>query len=123
MVEPGAVFEIPGLLAEPPQAAYRFDPSPRKTRWVLVIAPLAHCVNPDQLTVTCVLLSAQTKYAADHDVLIFKGDAVVKDSIAQADLIFTLSKEDLLAARYRGTVLADTLKKVRAAVARFLEFV
>lgn len=123
MVEPGAVFEIPARLAEPPQAAYRHDPSHRETRWVLVIAPLAHCVNPDQFTVTCVLLSAQPEYAAEHDVLIFKGDGVAKDSIAQADLIFTLAKEDLLAGRYRGTVLADTLKKVRAAVARFLEFV
>ena len=41
---------------------------------------------------------------------------------AQADLLFTLAKSDLMSGRYRGTVLADTYLKVRAAVARFLEF-
>lgn len=121
MVEPGAVFEIPARLADPPQAAHRYDPTHRTTRWVLVIAPLAHCVDPDQLTVTCVLLSAQPEYAAEHDVLIYRGDAVVRDSIAQADLLFTLAKSDLLTGRYRGTVMTDTYLKVRAAVARFLE--
>jgi NaMN:DMB phosphoribosyltransferase len=70
-----------------------------------------------------VLLSSQLEYAAEHDVLIYAGECVLEDSIAQADLLFTLSKIDLDQSHYRGTVQADTLVKVRATVARFLGFV
>lgn len=122
MIEPGAVFEVAPRLAQPPQAVHRYDPAHRGSRWLLVVSPLAHCVDPQQLTVICVLLSAQPEYAADHDVLIYRGECVTRDSIAQCDLIFTLAKTDLEASRYRGTVQADTYLKVRAAVARYLEF-
>lgn len=123
MIEPGGVFEIPARLARPPQEAHRFNPAPRDSRWVLIISTPDQCSRREHETVLGVLLSAQTEFAAEHDVLIYAGECVQQDSIAQADLLFTLSKIDLDRSRYRGTVQADTLLKVRAAVARFLGFV
>ncbi|MEW5705150.1 MAG: type II toxin-antitoxin system PemK/MazF family toxin [Pseudomonadota bacterium] len=123
MIEPGAVFELPARLARPPQEPHRFDPAARESRWVLVVSTSDQCLAPGYLTVFAVLLSSQTEYAGENDVLIFAGEAVLRDSIAQADILFTLSKQDLGRARYRGTVSADTLKRVRAALARILGFV
>lgn len=123
MIESGAVFQIPPRLARPPQEAHRFNPAQRDSRWVVIISTPEQCLKPEHETVLGVLLSAQVEYAAEHDVLIYAGECVVEDSIAQADLLFTLSKIDLDKSRYRGTVQADTLKKVRATVARFLGFV
>jgi hypothetical protein len=120
VIEPGAVFDIPATLARPPQAAHRDNQPRRERRWVVVISSQAHCDDPSQLTVLAVLLSAQTEFGGDHDVTILRGEAVLRDSIAQGDLVFTLAKADLTAAHYRGTVLADTLIRVRAAVARVI---
>jgi len=123
VIEPGGVFQIPPRLARPPQEAHRFNPAPRESRWVLIISTPDQCLKPEHETVLGILLSSQLAYSAEHDVLIYAGECVLEDSIAQADLLFTLSKIDLDRSRYRGTVQADTLLKVRAAVARLLGFV
>ena len=78
MIEPGAVFEIPADLAEPPLV----------------------------------------EYAGRHDVLVIRPDGgVQRDSIAQVDLLFTLLKQDLTTDRYRGTLMSDTLRQIRAKLA------
>ena len=68
-----------------------------------------------------VLLSAQTEYAYRHDVLIRRPDGgIERDSIAQTDLVFVVEKVELTADRLRGTVMADTLRQVRAKLAETL---
>jgi mRNA-degrading endonuclease toxin of MazEF toxin-antitoxin module len=123
VIEPGAVFEVAQHLARPPAEAHRVDPPHRDARWVLVISTRDQCLDPAYLTVFAVLLSSQTEFAGADDVLVLAGEAVLRDSIAQADLVYTLSKLDLGRARYRGTVQEDTVRKIRAALARILGFV
>ena len=123
MIEPGSVFQVAPQLARPPQEAHRDDPAARQSRWVLVVSTERQCQAAAALTVFVVLLSEQVQYADEHDVLVLAGEGVVRDSIAQTDVVFTVSKLDLDRARYRGRVQADTLLKVRAALGRLLGFV
>jgi len=68
-----------------------------------------------------VLLSAQVECAGRNDVLVRRPDGgIQRDSIAQTDLVFVLDKVELTGARYRGTVLGDTLRQVRARIAETL---
>lgn len=114
MIEPGAVFEIPARLANPPQAVHRNDPVRRENRWVVVVDTEAHCLDPRHLTVFTVLLSSQVNMAGPEDVTVLALEGLPTDSIAQTDLVFTLAKSDLPSARYRTTVQADTLFQIRA---------
>jgi mRNA-degrading endonuclease toxin of MazEF toxin-antitoxin module len=115
VIEPGAVFEIPAPLADPPQR--RHDPNApiREHRWVLVVSNKADCRDRYQETVVVVLLSAKTEYAHRHDVLIRRPDGgLSRDSIAQTDLVFVVEKAELTPGRHRGSVMADTLRQVRS---------
>lgn len=121
MIEPGAVFEIPAQLADPPQRARHPNAPARDHRWVLVVSNKADCRDRSQETVITVLLSAQTEYWHRHDVLIRRPDGgIVRDSIAQTDVLFIVMKVELTTDRQRGTVMADTLRQVRAKLAETL---
>lgn len=118
MIEPGAVFEIPAPLADPPQRARDPNAPTREHRWVLVVSNKADCRDRYQETVVVIPLSAQTQYAHRHDVLIRRPDGgIVRDSIAQTDLVFIVEKAELADNRARGTVMADTIRQVRAKLA------
>jgi hypothetical protein len=81
----------------------------------------ADCRDRHQETVTVVLLSAQTDYQGRHDVLIRRPDGgVERDSIAQTDLVLTILRDQLSDDRFRGIVLRDTLRQVRAKLAETL---
>jgi hypothetical protein len=114
VIEPGAVFEIPARLANPPQAAHRHDPARRESRWVVVVDTEAHCLDPRHLTVFTVLLSSQVEWAGPEDVTVLALEGLPADSIAQTDLVFTLAKSDLTGPRYRTTLQADSLFQIRA---------
>lgn len=121
MIEPGSVFEIPTALADPPQRARDPNAPTREHRWVLVVSNKADCRDRYQETVVVILLSAQTQYAHRHDVLIRRPDGgITRDSIAQTDLVFIVEKVELADDRARGTVMADTLRQVRAKLAETL---
>lgn len=121
MIEPGAVFEIPAALAQPPQVATQPDPPMREGRWVVVIANKRDCRDNGHATVHVVLLSAQVEYAGRHDILLKLPDGGLKrDSIAQTDLTFVVLKRDLTPDRRRGVLQADTLRQIRAKVAETL---
>ena len=121
MIAPGAVFEIPAPLADPPQRARNPNAPARARRWVLVVSNKADCRDRFLETIVVVLLSAQTEYAYRHDILIRRPDGgIERDSIAQTDLVFVVEKVELTADRLRGTVMADTLRQVRAKLAETL---
>jgi hypothetical protein len=62
--------------------------------------------------------SAQIEYAGPYDVLVIAPDGgVQRDSLAQSDIVITVDKRNLSGtngARYRGTLMADTLAQIRA---------
>lgn len=121
MIQPGAVFEIPATLAEPPQAAGRTDAPFRESRWVIVLANKRDCRDAVHETVHVVLCSAQVQYLGRHDVLVKRPDGgLQRDSIAQTDQMFVMLKAELTGDRHRGTLLADTLRQLRAKVAETL---
>lgn len=121
MIEPGAIFEIPAALADPPQRARDPNAPAREHRWVLAVSNKADCRDRFQETVITVLLSAQTEYGHRHDVLIRRPDGgIARDSIAQTDVLFMVVKAELTPDRWRGTVMADTLRQVRAKLAETL---
>ncbi len=121
MIEPGAIFEIPAVFADPPQRARDPDAPRREQRWVAVVSNKADCRDRNQEAVLVVLLSAKTEYAWRHDVLIRRPDGgVARDSIAQTDLLFIVEKAELAPDRYHGTLMADTLRQVRAKLAETL---
>jgi len=121
VIQPGAVFEVPHALADPPQTARQNDPPPRVSRWLLVVSNKADCRDRYQETVTVVLLSAQTEYQGRHDVLIRRPDGgLERGSIAQTDLVITVLRDELSDDRFRGIVLRDTLRQVRAKLAETL---
>lgn len=123
MIEPGAVFEIPAPLAQPPQTARQAAPPARENRWVIVVSNKTDCRDPWHETVTVVLCTAQTEYGGRHDVLVRQHDGGMgRDSIAQTDLVFVVLKDELANDRYRGTVLRDTISQVRARLADSLGF-
>jgi mRNA-degrading endonuclease toxin of MazEF toxin-antitoxin module len=118
VIQPGAVFEIPADLAEPPQRRLKSSPPARESRWVVIVNNKRDCRDPYPLTALVVLLSAKVEYAGRHDVHVVRPDGgVQRDSIAQVDLLFTLLKEDLAIDRYRGTLMSDTLRQIRAKLA------
>ncbi len=85
---------------------------------MLVVSNKADCRDRYQETVVVIPLSAQTQYAHRHDVLIRRPDGgIVRDSIAQTDLVFIVEKAELADDRARGTVMADTIRQVRAKLA------
>jgi hypothetical protein len=121
VIQPGSVFEVPHALADPPQTARQNDPPPRISRWLLVVSNKADCRDRFQETITVVLLSAQVEYQDRHDVLIRRPDGgVQRDSIAQTDLVFTVLRDQLSDDRFRGTVLRDTLRQVKAKLSETL---
>jgi hypothetical protein len=73
-----------------------------------------------------VLLSAQTQYLAEHDVVVIAPDGgVEQNSLAQTDIVITIDKRDItetFGGRYRGTVMADTLIQIRALLRARLNF-
>jgi len=123
VIEPGAVFELPAQLAQPPQTAKQASPPARESRWVIVVSNRTDCRDRGQETVLAVLCSAQTEYADRHDVHVRQGDGgLSRTSIAQTDLVFAILKDELAEDRYRGTVLRDTLGQIRARLADALGF-
>jgi mRNA-degrading endonuclease toxin of MazEF toxin-antitoxin module len=123
VIEPGAVFEIPPELAEPPQRQRQASPPEREHRWVIVLTNKADCRDQHQETVTVILCSAKTEYQGRHDVLVqAKDGGMERRSIAQTDLVFVVLKDELTNDRYRGTVLKDTLVQIRARLADSLGF-
>lgn len=125
MIEPGAVFELPARLAQPPQRAFRENPPERDHRWVLIVSSLNDCSAADSPTVQTILLSAKVEFAGPYDVLILSPDGgVERDCLAQTDILITIDKREISGAyggRYRGTVMADTLARVRALLRRRLD--
>ncbi len=123
MIEPGAVFEVPPHLAEPPQVATQASPPARNARWVVVVSNKTDCRDRFHETVTVVLLSAQPEYGGRHDVFIPRPvGGLERDSIAQTDLVFVILKSELTDDRYRGKILSDTLVQVRAKLSETLGF-
>lgn len=123
MIEPGAIFEVPPHLAEPPQVAAQEGAPVRLSRWVLIVSNKADCRDRYHETVTVVLLSAQPEYGGRHDVFIPRPvGGLERDSIAQTDLVFVILKAELTDDRYRGKVLSDTLVQVRAKLSETLGF-
>lgn len=123
MIEPGAVFEVPPDLAQPPQVAEQEAPPVRLARWVVVVSNKTDCRDRYHETVTVVLLSAQPEYGGRHDVFIPRPvGGLERDSIAQTDLVFVILKSELSDERYRGKILADTLIQVRAKLSETLGF-
>ena len=121
MIEPGAIFEVPVALADPPQRVRDLNAPPREHRWVIVVSNKTDCRDRYQETVVVVLLSAKIEYAYRHDVLIRQPDGgLTRDSIAQTDLVFVVEKAELMPDRHRGRVMADTLRQVRAKLSETL---
>jgi hypothetical protein len=86
-----------------------------------VVSCKADCADRNQQTVSAVLLSAKIEYQGRHDVLIRRPDGgVARDSIAQTDMVLPILKIQLTDARFRGVVLRDTLRQVRAQLANSL---
>lgn len=76
-----------------------------------------------QPTVVVVLCSAKIEYHGRHDVLVRRPDGGLRtDSIAQTDLVFVIEKAELLEERARRTLMADTLRQVRAKLGETLGF-
>jgi mRNA-degrading endonuclease toxin of MazEF toxin-antitoxin module len=123
LIGPGAVFEIPAELADPPQRRHELDPVQRTNRWVLIVSSKIDCRDARHPTVLVVLLSAQIEWQGRHDVLIKRPDGGIRsDSIAQTDLVFAVDKRDLPDELHRGDVMADTLRQVRAKLGEGLGF-
>ena len=121
MIQPGAIFEVPHALADPPQVARQSNPPARTSRWLLVVSNQADCRDRHQETITVVLLSAQIEYQDRHDVLVRRPDGgLERDSIAQTDLVITILRTELGDERFHGIVLRDTLRQVRAKLAETL---
>ena len=119
MIEPGAVFEIPAPLAAPPQRSHQDNPPDREHRWVVVVSSKADCDNSGCVNVLSVLLSTRVDLVGPFDVVVLPPiGGVRRPSIAQTDIVVTIDKRDISGAmngsRYRGTVLADTLRQIRA---------
>lgn len=88
---------------------------------MLVVSCKGDCADRFQQTVTVVLLSAKTEYQGRHDVLVKRPDGgVERDSIAQTDLAFPVLKDELTDRRYKGVIMRDTLRQVRAHLANGL---
>lgn len=63
------------------------------------------------------------EYGGRHDVLLRTPDGgLVRDSIAQTDLVFVVLKSELTEDRYRGTLMRDSLIQVRAKLSETLGF-
>ena len=121
MIVPGAVFEIPADLASPPQRARQASPPNRINRWVVVVSSKGDCRDGLQETVLVVLFSAGVEYQWRHDVLVRRPEGgLERDSIAQTDLVFPVLKEELTDERFRGTLMTDTLRQIRATLANTL---
>jgi hypothetical protein len=120
VIAPGAIFEVPHHLADPPQVARQQAPPARESRWILVVSNKVDCGDRYQQTVL-VVLSAQVEYQYRHDVLIRRPDGgIARDSIAQTDLVFPILKDELTDARFKDVVLRDTLRQVRAKLSETL---
>ena len=123
MIGPGAVFEIPAELADPPQRRHEANPVQRTSRWVLIVSSKTDCRDARHPTVLVVLLSSQVEWQGRHDVLIKRPDGGLRtDSIAQTDMVFAVDKRDLLDDRHRGDIMTDTLRQVRAKLGESLGF-
>ena len=123
MIEPGAVFEVPATLADPPQRAQQANPPRRESRWVIVVSSKSDCRDALHPTLVVVLCSSQIEYQGRHDVLVRRPDGGLRtDSIAQTDLVFVVAKAELVEERARGTLMADTLRQVRAKLGETLGF-
>lgn len=121
MIEPGAVFELPATLVRLPDRERQADPPPRRSRWVLVISSAETCADMGMSTVLVVVLSSQVEYGGRYDVEIVPPVGGVRETcIAQTDIVVPIHKDELRGprngARYRGTVLTDTLRQVKAAL-------
>ena len=118
MMRPGAVYELPAKLAQPPERGYQENPPVREKRWVLIVSSERDCVDVKCTTVLGVLLSARVDLQSRFDVLIVAPEGGIKvDSIAQSDIVVTLDKRDLTGSRetrFRGIVTTDTLLRIRA---------
>jgi mRNA-degrading endonuclease toxin of MazEF toxin-antitoxin module len=123
LIAPGAVFEIPPELVEPPQVAQQANPPAREARWVAVLSNKADCRDQYHPTVTVVLCSAKIEYAGRHDVVLRAPDGGLgRDSIAQTDLVFVVLKSELTDDRFRGILLSDSLLQIRAKLSETLGF-
>jgi mRNA-degrading endonuclease toxin of MazEF toxin-antitoxin module len=123
LIGPGAIFEIPANLADPPQRRHDPDPIARANRWVMIVSSKTDCRDARHPTVLVVLLSSQVEWQGRHDVLIKRPDGRLRsDSIAQTDLVFAVDKRDLTDDRHRGAVMTDTLRQVRAKLGEGLGF-
>ncbi|MGO9179771.1 MAG: hypothetical protein ACLQBX_20135 [Candidatus Limnocylindrales bacterium] len=61
------------------------------------------------------ILSAKIEHAGRHDELVRAGDGgVQRDCIAQTDLVLFWPKNELLDERWKGDLMQDTLRRVRA---------
>jgi len=90
---------------------------------VVVVSSKADCRDPHHPTVIVVLCSSQTEYQGRHDVFVRRPDGGLRtDSIAQTDLVFVIAKADLTDERARGTLMADTLRQIRAKLGETLGF-
>lgn len=90
---------------------------------MVVVSSKTDCRDTRHPTVVVVLCSSQTEYQGRHDVLIRRPDGGLRtDSIAQTDLVFVVAKADLGDDRARGTLMADTLRQVRAKLGETLGF-
>ena len=119
MIEPGAVFEIPASLAAPPQRSHQDNPPDRQSRWVVVVSSQTDCGDPGCRNVLSVLLSTRVDLAGPFDVVTLPPiGGVRRPSIAQTDIVVTVDKRDISGpvngSRYRGTVLADTIRQIKA---------
>jgi hypothetical protein len=123
LIGPGAIFEIPANLEDPPQRRHDPDPIARANRWVMIVSSKTDCRDARHPTVLVVLLSSQVEWQGRHDVLIKRPDGGLRsDSIAQTDLVFAVDKRDLTDDRHRGAVMTDTLRQVRAKLGEGLGF-
>jgi hypothetical protein len=119
VIEPGAVFEIPAQLAQPPGRAFQDNPAVRDHRWVLVVSSVSDCADQGCENVLVVLLSRRMDMCGPMDVPVLHPNGGVEvDSIAQSDIVLTIDRRSISGPtngpRYRGTVLDDTLLQLRS---------
>jgi hypothetical protein len=85
---------------------------------VVVISNKRDCRDTWCRTVVVVPLSRGLEHFGRWDVEIKRGDGGTDaDVMAQTDLPFFILKEDLLGGDYMGTVLRDTLNRIKATLA------
>jgi hypothetical protein len=127
VIEPGAVFELPPDLAEPPQRAYQENPPIRDSRWVLVVSSANDCADPECRNVLTLLLSSRVDLGGPFDVEVLPPNGgVIVPCIAQSDIVITVDKREMSGvhgARFRGTVLIDTLALIRAYLRKRLQLI